>query len=442
MKSLVGYTSPEGVCDEKMVQCIRQGGESTSSGGRDLLLIDLRPWKSAWANKAGGGGFEKDHQRCHLIFGGIDNIHCVRDAWRAMGAAVNSVVEGEVGSWMKDVANSSWYDYIGAILNCAMKVITELLDHKANVMVHCSDGWDRTAQATSISMLCLDPHYRTQVGFLKLIAKEWCSFGHKFRTRLALGESPTSEYSPVFIQWLEAVYQILQQDPSAFEFTPAILLRLAQEATTNRFGTFFTDCEAERLAKVANQTTSLWSELLHPREIVTWRNPTYVCTRGAFVPSICQANYVVWEAYWWRFHPRSQRIKAAEAGAVAAAVAAAAAASAAATAPAPASASSAPAPTAAVTKEAAEAASDLREPPAPVSPGPAEPAAASTTAASPPAPVDLDSAGGSLFSSEELAEAKRKPPPKQYFTEDDDDDVFSKPKSKKQPDPSEEDDLL
>merc|ERR1719291_194093 len=135
-----------------------------------------------------------------------------------MGAAVNSVSDGEVGSWMKDVANSCWYDYIGAIMASTLKVVKEILDFKSSVMVHCSDGWDRTAQTTSLAMLCLDPHYRTQEGLLLLIQKEWCSFGHRFRTRLANGEPPSAEYSPVFIQWLECVYQLVVQAPAEFEF--------------------------------------------------------------------------------------------------------------------------------------------------------------------------------------------------------------------------------
>merc|ERR1719382_2210768 len=141
--------------DQAMVECIRQG--SRRQGDRDLLVIDLRPWKSAWANKAGGGGFE-GYPKCNLVFGGIDNVHAVRDAWRAMAAAVAGVSEGEVGSWLKDVANSNWYDYIGTILNSTAKVVKEISECRSNVMVHCSDGWDRTAETASLAMLCLDPH--------------------------------------------------------------------------------------------------------------------------------------------------------------------------------------------------------------------------------------------------------------------------------------------
>merc|ERR1719401_653596 len=130
-------------------------------------------------------------------------------------------------------------------------------------MIHCSDGCDRTAQVSSLAMICLDAQYRTQAGFLRLIQKEWCSFGHRFRTRLALGEKPSSEYSPVFIQWLECVYQLTLQFPSAFEFTPEFLLVLGKEVLSNRYGTFLTESEKERTEKIAPYTLSLWSVLLH-----------------------------------------------------------------------------------------------------------------------------------------------------------------------------------
>ena len=62
-----------------------------------------------------------------------------------------------------------------------------------HVLVHCSDGWDRTAQLCSLSEMCLDPFYRTIQGFAVLIEKEWISFGHKFRDRLGHLSKPNKE---------------------------------------------------------------------------------------------------------------------------------------------------------------------------------------------------------------------------------------------------------
>lgn len=37
---------------------------------------------------------------------------------------------------------------------------------QGNVLVHCSDGWDRTSQLTSLAQLMMDYYYRTINGFM------------------------------------------------------------------------------------------------------------------------------------------------------------------------------------------------------------------------------------------------------------------------------------
>lgn len=39
-------------------------------------------------------------------------------------------------------------------------------DEGISVLVHCSDGWDRTAQACSVASILLDPFYRTTKGLM------------------------------------------------------------------------------------------------------------------------------------------------------------------------------------------------------------------------------------------------------------------------------------
>lgn len=39
-----------------------------------------------------------------------------------------------------------------------------------SVLVHCSDGWDRTAQVCSVACVLLDPYYRTLRGFMVAVS--------------------------------------------------------------------------------------------------------------------------------------------------------------------------------------------------------------------------------------------------------------------------------
>lgn len=67
------------------------------------------------------------------------------------------------------------------ILAGALRIADKLESGKTSVVVHCSDGWDRTGQLTSLAMLMLDGYYRTIRGFEVLLEKEWLSFGHRFQ---------------------------------------------------------------------------------------------------------------------------------------------------------------------------------------------------------------------------------------------------------------------
>ena len=63
-------------------------------------------------------------------------------------------------------------------------------------------------------------------GFEVLIEREWLDFGHKFADRCGNGVNceDVNERCPVFLQWLECVYQLLLQFPCEFEFNEAFLV--------------------------------------------------------------------------------------------------------------------------------------------------------------------------------------------------------------------------
>lgn len=41
-----------------------------------------------------------------------------------------------------------------------------MVEEGRSVLVHCSDGWDRTAQTCALTALLIDSYYRTLHGFM------------------------------------------------------------------------------------------------------------------------------------------------------------------------------------------------------------------------------------------------------------------------------------
>lgn len=88
---------------------------------------------------------------------------------------------------MLSVALSISPSFPQVLLAGAVRIADKIESGKTSVVVHCSDGWDRTPQLTSLAMLMLDSYYRTIPGFEALIEKEWISFGHRFALVRQLG---------------------------------------------------------------------------------------------------------------------------------------------------------------------------------------------------------------------------------------------------------------
>lgn len=136
----------------------------------------------------------------------------------------------------------------------AAQLVVDCLEYLASsVLVHCSDGWDRTPQLTTLAQLLLDPYYRTYNGFQVLVAKEWFSFGHRFVER-----AKGAEQSPIVIQLLDCVHQVLAQQPAEFEFTQEYVLFLADAVYSGVYGSFLANSE-EEAAEYRYRTQAVWA---------------------------------------------------------------------------------------------------------------------------------------------------------------------------------------
>lgn len=115
-------------------------------------------------------------------------------------------------------------------------------------------------------MILLDSFHRTAKGFAILIEKEFLSFGHQFGTRSGIipKKEDSDQASPVFIQFLDCVYQLTIQFPEAFEFNESFLLFLAEKYHSLLYGTFLYNSEYHRKENKAKQKTkSIWSDLFY-----------------------------------------------------------------------------------------------------------------------------------------------------------------------------------
>ena len=336
---LSGVRGRRNELDEAMLAVLRKGNKTNSS---QFVIVDARPYKAAMGNAVMGKGYENvaHYTGAKIEFCNIDNIHQVRGAMERLNtlcspaASATSVAssttstsgggssEGDEDNWLSDLGRTQWLHWIRLLLAASVRVATLLSVDAVSVLVHCrslhtttrstmlprtalsvsaapsrrlfhpccavpprvcavllcSDGWDRTAQLTSLTLLLLDGYHRTMLGFAVLVEKEWLSFGHRFAERhgQGSGEYDNTQRAPIFLQWLDCVWQVMRQHPTLFEFNELWLLDAYDAMLSGRFGTFLFDCQREREeARLKSNTESVWSWMLSGKQRARYVNPLY-----------------------------------------------------------------------------------------------------------------------------------------------------------------------
>uniref|UniRef100_A0A672PZI3 phosphatidylinositol-3,5-bisphosphate 3-phosphatase n=1 Tax=Sinocyclocheilus grahami TaxID=75366 RepID=A0A672PZI3_SINGR len=266
---LVGMSGKRNKDDERYLDLIREANGTTK-----LTIYDARPNVNAVANKATGGGYEGDdaYQNAELVFLDIHNIHVMRESLKKLKDIVYPNVEES--HWLSSLESTHWLEHIKLVLSGAIQV-ADKVSSGSSVVVHCSDGWDRTAQLTSLAMLMLDSFYRTLRGFQVLLEKEWISFGHKFASRIGHGDKNHADQdrSPIFLQFIDCVWQMTKQ----------ILL----------------------FSNVRVKTASLWSFVNSDTSL--YINPFYTSESSRVLYPVASMRHLeLWVTYYIRWNPRIQ----------------------------------------------------------------------------------------------------------------------------------------
>ena len=276
---------------------------------KKLYVYDARPYLNAMANKIKGAGYEhiNNYQNIdmEIIFCGIPNIHKVRESYFKLLNYVS--YDTKINKTLfSNITYSSWYEYIIILLNSSFQICESIYKKNANVLIHCSDGWDRTSQLCALSQILLDKYYRTLNGFICLIEKDWLSFGHQFRYRngfYSKFDSPQNivndeQFSPIFLQWLDAVYQLMIQNYESFEFNFDLILLLAEELYSGKYGTFMFNNDKERELFKEDKTYSIWNYIKKNEK--NYINKIYNKDNDKLL-SINYKKIKLWEDYFYRF---------------------------------------------------------------------------------------------------------------------------------------------
>lgn len=149
------------------------------------LIVDARPTINAIFNQMQGLGSENmdRYKKTTKVFLNIDNIHVMRSS---LSTVVDAIKDADISSLPPNrdlLAKSYWLHHLYRVLAGALVVARQVSLNYSHVLIHCSDGWDRTSQLSALAQLMLDPYYRTLEGFMVLVEKDWLSFGHMFRLR-------------------------------------------------------------------------------------------------------------------------------------------------------------------------------------------------------------------------------------------------------------------
>ncbi|XP_013587272.1 PREDICTED: phosphatidylinositol-3-phosphatase myotubularin-1 isoform X2 [Brassica oleracea var. oleracea] len=357
--------------DEKLVAAFCTQLGANKGERRKLYIADARPRKNALANGAMGGGSESssNYFQSPIVFFGIDNIHAMRESYSRlrdyldMHGATSSDGRssflrhtgwtwggGNLSSMSASVSllgDSGWLIHIQNVLAGAAWIAARVAVESASVLVHCSDGWDRTTQLVSLACLMLDPYYRTFTGFQALVEKDWLAFGHPFSDRVGMpnisgsgnfdlprqsssaGSYPSSpvrqstqsggsqssssshaqnNYSPIFMQWVDSVSQLMRMYPCAFEFSPTFLVDFMDCLLSCRFGNFLCNSEKERQqCAIAEACGCIWAYLTDLRSLATSShvhcNPFYDPLKydGPLLPPAASLSPTLWPQFHLRW---------------------------------------------------------------------------------------------------------------------------------------------
>ncbi|XP_017373692.1 myotubularin-related protein 10 isoform X1 [Cebus imitator] len=177
----------------------------------------------------------------------LPNIQEVQAAFvKLKQLCVNEPFEETEEKWLSSLENTRWLEYVRAFLKHSAELVYMLESKHLSVVLQEEEGRDLSCLVASLVQVMLDPYFRTIVGFQSLIQKEWVMAGYQFLDRCNHLKRSEKE-SPLFLLFLDATWQLLEQYPAAFEFSETYLAVLYDSTRISLFGTFLFNSPHQRV---------------------------------------------------------------------------------------------------------------------------------------------------------------------------------------------------
>ncbi|XP_065094189.1 myotubularin-related protein 10-A, partial [Ochlerotatus camptorhynchus] len=173
-----------------------------------------------------------------------------------------------------------WLLYVSVCLKQSMEAAKIMMSGRTVVLQEIS-GRDMCSVMSSLVQLLLDKSFRSINGFQTLIQKEWISLGHPFSDRIGhVYNENSNERGPLFLLFLDCVWQLLQQFPEEFEYSETFLTSLWDSVFLPIFDTFQFNSETERQIAQINDRIIVrpvwdWGEQFSDKDIALFTNPLY-----------------------------------------------------------------------------------------------------------------------------------------------------------------------
>ncbi|XP_067242223.1 myotubularin-related protein 7a isoform X2 [Chanodichthys erythropterus] len=252
--------------DEQMLQAIMK----SNPGSRFMYVVDTRPKLNAMANRAAGKGYENEDNYCNIKFQfiGIENIHVMRNSQQNL-IEVSALRSPSMREFLLGLENSDWLRHIKSIMEAGIFICKVLIE------------------------------------------KDWVSFGHKFSHRCGHLDGEAKEVSPVMDQFLECVWQLMDQFPCSFEYNEKFLISIHNHIYSCHYGNFICNSQKERKDLcIKEKTHSIWPHLWENK--MDFMNPLFKPDQGLLRPSTAPFCFKYWRSLYNRFdrelHPRQSEL--------------------------------------------------------------------------------------------------------------------------------------